>query len=426
VNLRVRRTDPPVITPNTVAVITDAFVPLVGWRDVPVQKEVRDELTSLERFVLEMALKLGVVTAEDFAEVVSLPQQVLAAGATRLVAGGALHLVGDRYEVETDVATRALAERGIRRLLPTTADFVLLPRTGDLFALPARKKAWLRQLETTRLVPVGNAPVPPNLWLQRRSEYLASRIRAGDVILLDPGIADVSKVEDDPPLVPPTGREEARLCPSYRCRAEVTVDDSGTPVVHADLHGKARKRKSAGDTSDETKFVTVRLTGAENLVGEWLALTRALEQASVLADAWQVVVPAVTGVPTPVSRRGPVEWDFPLDHHAARSVVSRKQRLDQQMGLSVASHTATATLVCRFVPNDDAARGLFAVDTAVGGLLTSVEPSAAATDICARAAAEHGVPAARVGRQAVHHRAWDLGYHRLVYALREAEDFHYD
>lgn len=425
-NLQVRRTDPPVITSDTVAVITDAFVPLVGWRDVPVKKEVRDELTSLERFVLEMALKLGVVTADDFDEVVSLPQQVLAAGATRLVAGGALHLVGDRYEVVSDVAARALAERGIRRLLPNTADFVLLPRTGDLFAMPAGKKTWLRQLETTRLVPAGNAPVPPNLWLQRRSEYLASRLRAGDVMLLDSGIADVANVEDDPPLVAPTGREGAKLCPSYRCRAEVTVGDGGLPVVRAELHGKARKRKAAGDAADETRVVPIRLTGAENLVGEWLALTGALEQASVLADAWRAVVPGNAGVPAPASRRGPVEWDFPLDWRTAQAVAGRMQRLDQQAGLAVESHTATAALVCRFVPGDDEARGLFAIDTAVGGLLTSAEPSAAATAICTQAAAEHGVPAAQVDRRAVHHRAWDLGYHRLVYALREAEDFPYD
>lgn len=430
--VRIQRTDPPAITPQTVALVPEALLPLLGWRDVPILREVRQELTALERFVLEMALKLQVVTAEDFAEIVSLPQQVLAAGATRLLAGGALRLAADRYEVEPEAATRALHEKRIRRLLPSTADFVLLPRTGDILAMPSGKKTWLRQLELARLVPTANAPVPAELWHERRSSFLADRVRAGSVTLVDTGVAHVPTPADDPPLFDQNGRGDTRLCPAYRCRAEVTLDEHGEHVVRAVLHGRtSRKKNTAGsDRTDEPVEVPVQLSGMTNLVHEWLTLTAGLTDPTVREKAWQVIGPAEADYAEiswrRARRRGPVEWDFPLTERAAQAIAAQRRPLDQQVGLALENDTATVVLICWFVPDDDEARRLFAIDLAVRRLLTAADAAADLTATCEKAAAEHDLPADRVRPQAVRDRAWDLGYHRLIYALREAEDFPYD
>ena len=431
--IRVRRCDPPAITPETVAVVSDTLLPILGWRDVQVLYEIRQELTALERFVLEMALSLGTVSAEDFAEVVSLPQQVLAAGATRLVAAGALRASVDGYQAEPTIARRALQEQGIRRPLPATADFVLLPRTGDLLALPSAKKSWLRQLALARVVPAHNAPIPAELWSQRRSGYLAERVRAGTATLLDTNVVDVPVPDTDPPLVTNNGNDETdrapRLCAAYRCRAEVTRDERGRHTVHAVIHGKPRYRRNASgsDQANGLVEVPIQLTGAERLVSEWLSLAAGLADPAAQRAAWQEICPADAAQSfRGARRRGSVEWDFPLTGRAALAVAGACRPLDQPIGLTLASDDASVQLVGWLVPDDDEARVLFARDRVVGQLLTAADPAEDLIATCESAATSLAVSAGRLAAQDIRDRAWELAYYRLAYALRESEDFPYD
>jgi hypothetical protein len=416
-----------------VALVSNALLPILGWRDVPVLHEVRQKLTVLERFVLEMALSLGTVSAEDFAEVVSLPRQVLAAGATRLVAAGALHLVDNGYQVEPKIATRALQEQGIRRPLSATADFVLLPRTGDLLAVPPAKKSWLRQLELARVIPARSAPIPVELWNQRRSGYLAARVRAGTATLLDTGVVDVPVPEDDPPLVANDGNNKAtaraQVCAAYQCRAEVVRDDRGRHTIRTVIYGKPRRRRNAS-TSNQTNGpveVPIQLTGAEHLVSEWIALAAGLADPATQRAAWQEICPA-EGAQSfrGVRRRGPLEWEFPLSEQVALTIARDRRPLDQPVGLTLENDEAAVQLVCWLVPDDDEARALFARDQAITQLLAAVDPVAELAAACTNAATRVGVPAGRLVSQGIRDRAWELAYYRLVYALREAEDFPYD
>lgn len=431
--IRVQRCDPPAITPQTVVVVPDALLPLLGWRDVPVLREVGQELTVLEHFVLEMALTLGTVTAEDFAEVVSLPRQVLAAGATRLIAGGALRLVGDGYEVVPETATRALADQEIQRPMPSTADFVLLPRSGDLLMLPAKKKSWLRQVELARIAPASNAPIPVDLRDQPTSGYLAARIRAGTVTLQDVGVVDVPIPDNDPPLVAQIQRHPgAPLCPAYRCRAEVTRDEHGQHTVQAVLHGMARRRKKKAGSGDAngTVEVSIHLTGADHLITEWLSLAARLADPTTQRDAWQKIGPAsTTNGEQPfhgAQPRGPVEWEFLLTDKAARAVAAERRPLDRPVGLTLSDDEASVQMVGWFAPADHDARLLFARDVAVSRLLIAVDPARDLDAARESAATELGVPVTELDPLAVRDRAWDLAYYRLAYALREAEDFPYD
>jgi hypothetical protein len=430
VSIRVQQVAPPALTPGTVALITEALLPLVGWRDVPVLREVREELTVLERFVLEMALRLGVVTAEDFAEVMSLPRQVLAAGATRLIAGRALRLVGDRYEVEPSTAAKALATQGISRRLTATADFLLLPRTGDVLAMAPGRRSWLRQFEIARLAPSVNAPVPAELWPARRSAYLAERLHAGAVTVQDTEVADLATVPDDPPLFASAGGGAVRLCPTYACSAEVVLDEDGRHTVHAVLRSAPRRRRRGKTESGEPVELAVRLTGAPGLIAEWVALSGALTDPAVRRAAWAEIGPGGEDFAEMSWRRArlraPLEWDFPITERAATAVAAQYRPLDRPVGLTLSTDTATAQVVCWFVPDDDATQALFAMDAAVGGLLARPDPAADAVEVCGKAAAEHQVHPTRIDLTAVRERAWQLGHHSLVYALREAEDFPYD
>jgi hypothetical protein len=429
--IRVRRCDPPAITPETVAVVSNALLPVLGWRDVPVLHEVREELTVLERFVLEMALSLGTVSAEDFAEVVTLPRQVLAAGATRLIAAGALHLVGNGYQVEPTTATRALQEQRIRRPRLATADFVLLPRTGDLLAVPPAKKSWLRQLELARVAPVRNAPIPPELWNQRRSGYFATRVRTGTATLLDTEIVDVPIPENDPLLVTNNGNaaSKAQLCAAYDCRAEVTSDKRGQHTVRAVIYGKPRHRRNASGSGQANGLVEVpiQLTGAQNLVSEWLTLAAGLADQATQRAAWQEICPA-DGAQLfgSVRRRGPMEWEFSLTEGTALALARNRRPLDQPVGLTLENDEAAVQLVGWLVPDDDEARVLFARDRAISQLLTATDPAAELVTICKSAATSLRLSGGRLVPQDIRDRAWELAYYRLAYALREAEDFPYD
>jgi len=431
--IRVRRCDPPAITPQKVAVVWNTLLPILGWRDVPVLHEIRQELTLLERFVLEMALTLGTVSAEDFAEIVSLPRQVLAAGATRLIAAGALRQVGDGYQVEPTIATRTLQDQGIRRHIAATADFVLLPRTGDLLAVPPAKKSWLRQLELARIVPASNAPIPMELWDQPRSNYLAARVRAGTATLLGTDVVDVSIPDNDPPLVTTNGNggtaRKAPLCAAYHCRAEVTRGERGQHTVHAVIHGKPRRRKntSGSDQANGSVEVPIQLTGAEHLISNWLALAAGLADPATQREAWQEICPGNTEQPfRGARRRGPMEWEFPLSEQAALALARERRPLDHPIGLTLENDEAAVQLVSWLVPDDDKARVLFARDQAVGKLLTAAHPVAELATVCERTAASLGVSADQLPPQDIRDRAWKLAYYRLAYALRESEDFSYD
>jgi hypothetical protein len=433
--VRVRRCEPPAVTPETVAVVPDMLLPLLGWRDVPVLREIRQELTALERFVLEMALTLGSLTSEDFTEVVSLPRQVLTAGASRLLGGGALRLVADTYEVEPDAAARVLREAAVRRQVPATADFVLLPRTGDLLEVAGKKKSWLRQLELARLVPGPRAPVPDELWDQRRSSYLAARVRQGTVALLDPGMVDVPVPDDDAALVAASDAEAAaqvRLCPTYRCRAEVTRDEQGGGyAVRAVLHGttEARRGKQGNGTPARTVEIPVELTGAQHLVAKWLTLAAGMDDPGAQRATWREIGPPARYGTLPflaARRRGPMEWEFPLAGRAARAIAEQRRALGQPIGVMLENTDAAVSLICSFAPADDEARVLFARDEAVSRLLAATDPLHELPIARRAAGAAFGVAEDRLPSRAIGERAWDLGGYRLAYALRESEDFPYD
>ncbi len=420
--------------------MSEAFLPLLCWRDVPVLREVRQELTPLERLLLEMALALGTVDSDAFEEVVSLPRNVLAGGTSRLIAGGALSLIGGELHVVSEVAAGFLEQEAVTRQIESSADFALLPRSGDLLTVAAdRGGSWLRELELKRLAAGTNAPVPRKLWGQRRNRYLADRLRAGTVAGPETDVTAVRQHEDDPPLLPdadPLNRSggdghRSGVCPAYRCYAEVRRGNSGEYAVHALLHGETsrrRKRPPGGDQQDVAAEVEVELTGAVGLVESWLELIGALDDPGTLRAAWREIGPppsSYAGEPR-ARRTDSAEWEFRLGAAAARAIAEEGRALTEAVGLAIEGEEAAVEVVCRFAPDDEEARALFARDAAAAMLLGADAPVDALDRACHEAGAGLAAPTAYLSPEAVRDRIWQLRYYRLAYALREREDFAYD
>lgn len=426
--MKLRSVTAPQVGPDTVAVVAEAFLPLLYWRGVPVRAVEPRELTALERFVLEMGLSLGSVRPADFAEVTSLPASVLAGATWRLVADGALFPQGKGYGVARPRAAQTLRREAVARVVDTAADFVLLPRTGDLLAVGGGAGGWLRALDQ-RLVAEDRAPLPATLASARRAEYLGERVRAGTATGLGAEIVDVPAPVVDTPLYTTAGRPgEPPTCPAFRCRAQVRRSPSGGHHVDAVLVGRARH---GAQRDDGTRVeVEADLSGARALTKGWLKLTEALGGREVQQDVWRVLGPPSTGRGRPalsrVSRRGPVEWNLHIDGAVATALCADGRSLTEPMGLAVEGEEAVVEVVCWFTPDDDLARGLFAREELVHRLLSAPDPVGVFASACREAADRLPAAAPILAPHAVRERLWQLRHYQLVYLLRGIEDFPYD
>jgi hypothetical protein len=423
-SVRVRRADAPALGPGVQLRVSHTLLPLYWLRGVPVLRDVSHELTVFERFILEMALELGRVSGDDISEVLDLRPEFLARGAWRLVVAGALRLDGDGYQVVPDVARKLRQTRTLPQRVPSTADFVLLPRTGDLLAVASgRGGGWLAEADRQRrkLRPRGPAPAPESLWSRQRAEYLAERVRAGDVAGSDHEIADVVLPADgDKALLPqlrkPRGKTEPedvppRGCNAYNCSAEVKEGTHG-PLVEVRLTGEPGRSddQASTDPDGDQYSLTAELTGAANLVATWQAQLDALD----MLAAWQQVTQARFGFEQ-VERTGVSTWVFHIGGQAAGAIADDGRSLAEPAVLEVEAESQETTVEAHLVlrPADQAAEELFARDLRIASLLAVPDPRAV-------------LAAAEVADKPLRERIWRLGHFGLAYRLREPEDFGYE
>jgi len=421
--------------PDTILTVAQALLPLLPWRGVPVLREKRQELTMMERFVLEMGLALGSVEPEDFAEITSLPPSALAGATWRLISSGILSPHGGSYGIHPERAATALQQRTVARLVRSSADFVLLPRSGDLLGVAGRDGGWLRALEQG-VVPDRKAPLPPSLRAATRAAYLGGKVQAKAVPGLDSDVVGVPPPEgDDPRLVPEPKRGDSQwlpVCPAYLCRAEVRRTDSGTCVVEAVIFGRARHggRKVGGQKNGPDAEVRIDLTGASGLITGWLKLADALNDPQTLQAAWRMLGPTSNAFGRPpldgAHHRGTSEWELLVNGNAARGLCEQRRPMAEPRGLAIEADGVVIHISCHFLPTDDEARALFARDEVVSRLLATHTPVQEFLQI--RQDAVRRLPEAGgvLSADSVRERIWQLGHYHLVYMLRELEDFPYD
>lgn len=436
----VRAVPPPRYGPDAELVVSQALLPLLTWRGIPVLRMQRVELTVLERFVLELALTLGSVEPEEFSEVTSLPSNVLAGATWRLVSSGTLAPRGSSYAVDPERAAAALREEAVTRLVHGQASFALLPRTGDLFAVDEQDGGWLRDLEQ-KIAPHRQAPLPPALWSASLTAYLGGQVRARGVVGLDRDVVDVAGREDDPLLGEPVpadparrgGEPGARTCPVYLCHAELRQTDAGIQVVRASAFGKPRRGGSApGPTQPDDAEIEIDLTAARELAARWGGLAGALDDPETLDNAW-VELSAATSASDPIAplagarRRGLGTWDLLADGAAATLLCAQPRALSEPRGLAVESDEEVVHLTCHFFPADDTARALFTRDDLIMRLLAARRSAAAEfTAACEAERGRHADVGDILSDESIRERIWQLGHYHLTYLLREQEDFCYD
>ncbi|WP_440070575.1 hypothetical protein [Streptosporangium sp. OZ121] len=426
--MKLRRITPPLLEGDAVAVISESLLPMLYWRSVPVLRRRSRELTSLERFVLEMGLALGTIEPADFSAVTSLPPSVLAGAAWRLVADGVLTPDGAGYRVDPGRSVEALTQQAVHRLVRSTADFVLLPRTGDLFVVASEQNSWLRELERKQLAADQRAPVPSELRAYGRAAYLGMRVREGTAGTRGSGIADVPIPDHgDIPLVEdlkggPGQPVLPGLCPAYRCRAVIRTAPDAGHVADVTLTGSRRRSGKDGEQVE----VTARLDGADGLLGRWLELAGHLDDPVAQQAAWRELGLVTERGEPPLSRmrkRGPSAWELLLEGETARMICDRGRMPAEPAGLAVQGEEAVAEVSCSFFPADDEARLLFARDDVVTSVMSARDPAGELERACAEAGRRYGTT---LTEESVRERIWALGHYALTYELRRRRDFAYD
>ncbi|MFG1951910.1 hypothetical protein [Micromonospora sp. NPDC048830] len=375
---------------GVLAVLPEVLVPLLWWRGVAVRRAEPVSMTPLERFTLELALTTGRADPEELFEITGLPGSLLPIAARRLVAARALAVSGDAYVPVFPAADDAARTRTVYEARHVSLDVVLLPLTEDLLALDPAVSG-LRAVEQLRPRSAGNAPVPASMAGRKLADYLRARLAEGTVAGAGRDVTAVAQLDVESP---PVGRDG--WCPVYRCRAELRQDgDRYVPVLW--FPGKGDKEPTA-----------LELPGADGLVGRWRALLDALADRGERARAWDELLGWRQHVAPRAERTGPARWTCRLTLPAARRLADRGRNLALPLGLAVQGEDAVVEVVLDLAGADPEAGELVATDH----LLT--------------AAAQPGADASAVPRTAsMWERAWQLGFHNLVYALREAEDFGY-
>ena len=118
---------------NATAVVHTALLPALLWLSVPVVREVEEELTVIDRFILESALLMTPVTADDIAEVTGVPRDAVGRIAGRLLRLGLLEPEGIGFAA-AESATTALNQASVPQRQVTRLAFLYLPQGDDLIA----------------------------------------------------------------------------------------------------------------------------------------------------------------------------------------------------------------------------------------------------------------------------------------------------
>jgi hypothetical protein len=405
---------PPDVDDSTVAVVTEALLP-VFVVPAAVQQAVEQKLSTVERFLVEVAVQLGDLTATDVEELVGLPAEATHRIAGHLSTTRILEPVGDGYVVRPEAAREALDREVVVELHDKNLTFVVLPVTGDVLAYehqPRRPKPPM----VDGLEPVGRVPVPAGLRGVGWAEVLGDKIRAGKVGGLPDGVVDIAESWRGEP-VPDT-------CPTYRC----------TGVVRRRGDRLSATMRLYGDRGE--RFERVDLTAASGVVEYWQGHADLLAQ-----PEWVPAVRRAAGLPPPdeateatlaVEQRGPAEWALLVDGDGARAAADAGRRLSRPGGLKVVGPDGTTKteVVVRFAPRVHDAALVFAVEGAVDEIIERADPSAPAlspmsmSDAVEAASQATGVAPETVAAGKVVRRLWQRRPH-VVYQLRAAEDFAY-
>ena len=402
---------PPKSDDRTLAVVTEALLPVLLLRRVNLLRHIDEALTVGERFIIEAALLLGRVSAELVEEVTDLPVDAARLLADRLAEFGLLRPAGTGYDVNPEAAEATL-RRGTLRLERTDAcSVVVLPRTGEMLGLGVPLVGKHRRGQPAprfdSVSPAGFAPMPAWLLGRLPSEVVMEGYLENRLVGLP---ADVQDVFGDPGEAPIGER-----CPAYRVVGVVGGDPARPRVILRAYDGEA----------DREGRLRVDLSGATRLAAGWTERVDVPGTAEG-RDGVLAVMGCTAAADVETRRSGPIEWTFRLGGWAAEEVAGAGLLLTDRCGIAVSDEESVVEIALRLEPADPAAAFRFAVDHAVDRLLQVPEPTDVDLD---RARADgcqaFGLDDGAIAGEVLLDRLWALHRYELLYALRRGRDFAY-
>ena len=398
---------PPDVSGEPLVIITEALLPIFAWIDVPVVRAVEQKLSAVERFLIEAALGLGDLDAEDIEELIGLPEE-----ATRRIAGHLCEIsvltAGDgRYVANEEAALATLTRETLVELRPDVLTFLVLPRSGEALTFE-HKQGRTAPPQIHRLDPVVNAPVPDTYRDATRTAMLRTMIEARQVADLPEDVVEITEPEGE--------KSVADVCPAYRYAGRLRLR-SGQVRATGHIYGERGEDR-----------VPLDLSRAGRLVDYWLNQAELL----YLAETFQAACREIGCSPADatVRRAGASHWAFEVNSAGARDLARRGVRLCPPGGLELLSpdQITKIEVAVSFEPADSDAAIIFAVDAAADMLeelspdsLTPADLSQAVATACDAYQVEAGV---ETGHE-VETRLWARGHQYLVYRLRADKDFDY-
>jgi hypothetical protein len=385
---------------GVVAIVAEALVPIVFWPRVTIVRAIDEELTVVERFLLEAAVQLGKVTNEMIEEITDLPSEVLDALFGGLVSFGLLVKEGGAHVPQTEEVEQTLATGSLRRHSQDTCSIAFLPQTDEAVAyggpLNGRRRRSPPAPSLSVATDKGYLPVGARTAGRRPSEILEDLLVRRRIAGLPTDIVKIASDSEEQPL--------PETCPVYRVDGVIR---DGTPRL--DL------RTATGD--QQTK---IDLSGADVLAARWMYLARFMEDPEGLERAAAAL--GCVARDMVLGPKGAGRLEVRLNERAA-ATASAQHSLALPGGFNVIDAQSVITVQVELRPGDDAAAALFALDRAAARLRS--DGTEAVAEILAAAAREFGVPETLLAEDALVGRLWALAQYDLVYALRESEDFAY-
>ncbi|MEV4320513.1 hypothetical protein [Actinocrispum sp. NPDC049592] len=382
-------------------VVSDAIVPMLLWPSVPVIHLVYEELTVVDRFVVEAALAIAPVRVEDIEEITGIPRDAITRIAGRLSGLDLLRVDGLDYYANEFNARQALDRRSVAERRPTSLTFLYLPYTDDMVAFAPGHRPDPPHLHKVRKT--DPAPLPTFIGGQSRAQLIRDRISAGDVAGLPAGMELVDVADDAGDDI------VSDWCPAYRCRGHVRTREDATTLI-LDVFD-----------SDGRRAAKCMIPAATGQAEEWREL---LDHAGSAGEAWQSGGGLVTA-----SRTGPMAWSYELDCAAAQSASDSGIALSEPASLLIQDSTNEVVVNTDFVPADNAASKVFALDQAIRAVsetdLAKVQPDSVARAVEA-ANSSYGLADDVLTEAEVMQRLWANHHYRHIYAMRTIRDFDYD
>lgn len=404
---------PELIEETTVLSVQSGLLPIFLWEGIKVRRRKELKLTSVERLMLEIASDWGSFAAEDLEEITSIPVRAIHRIAMRLARLGTLacRAADTEYYVVAPSALQALSKEVVFEDATEEIDFLYLPRTDDLVAIHGDSSGVLTYLR--RLKPVMQAPVPDTIANGTVHEILSHGVAERRIIGLPSDVVEILVPSDDEPI--------PEFCNAFVYSGRVSCEN-GTEICHLKIlsnDDRARRQLYAdihlGSTSGLHRELIHRLS---KVTAEWVATT----------VMQQLVGDKVT--PDAVSRTAPSVWSVAVAGENIPDVGHSNSLLKPLAVLLDFDSDLVLGVALQLRPGDNAAKTRFVIEHVVEQILlehSSIGEERILSLIKAASAAFK-----RTRRDAtallpvVKERLWELKVYNVIYALREADDFHYE